>query len=319
MNNAPHHFRATVTAAALAALCGVGLACAEPAKRAKPPTWTPEDLDAFLDDARQALVGPRPDRRSPSDDKQAPLAGPQSSAAGQPPAGDVAWSQLIDGDTLADEVKRLAASLQEPLSSPAAFKSGGHQQCRSALNLLAVLFAAIAEYDGDVRWQADAAPLRDRLARAAANCKVAADQALAEAAQRMAELDDLVRGQPLGLPPAPAVDDWSTLADRSLLMERMEQSLDERLAPALATSRELTRRAADVAHEAQVLALLAHVIQREAFDNWDDPAFRQHAHNLQDAATELKRAAEEIDHPAAQAALNRIEQSCANCHADFRG
>lgn len=306
----------------LGALGHAAAADAAPAKRAKPPQWTADVVDAFFPDAREALVGTRPERpasveSTPGDRASFDGLGPGGGEASA--GGRVLWSQLIDGESLAAEVKRLTAELREPLANPSRFKAGGYQQCRAAFNLLAILFAAIAEYDGDVRWQADAAALRDSLARAGLNCKVGTDQTFSEASQRRAELEDLVRGQPLGLQAAEPAEDWSALADRSLLMQYLEESLEERLKPALANPRDLSRRAAEIRQNAQVLALLGAAIERENFDYWDDEPFQQQAAELRAAAGELSRAVDQANAEAARAALERLEQSCVNCHAGYRG
>ena len=52
---------------------------------------------------------------------------------------------------------------------------------RDNFSLLAVLFAVIGQYDGEVRWQKDAANLRTLFGRAGFNCKVGTDNSFSEA------------------------------------------------------------------------------------------------------------------------------------------
>jgi hypothetical protein len=286
-----------------------------PPRRARPPVWTPDVLDVFFEDARDHLVGERP--TASSGDAVASTPGPPR----QPPPAvqrSVAWSQLIDGETLAGEVKRIVAGLRDPLANPGKFKAGGYQQCRADFSLLAVLFGVIAEYDGDVRWRENAAPVRDALARAGESCKTATDQSFAEAAARKTDLDDLVRGErPSGA--GAELARWSDLAERPVLMQRMEQLLEEQISPAMANAREFSRRADDVRQEAELLALLAEVIQREEYEYWDDEGFKELAHELRSAATDLKRAAVEAEYEAARAAAARAGQACSQCHEGWRG
>lgn len=290
-----------------------------PAKRAKPPVWSQDVLDEFFVDAREQLVGERPARRSETL-AQEQTAGQGSSAASAVDASQAAsWSQVISGDALAAEVKQLAAALREPLANPAKFKSGGYKTCRTAFNELAVLFAVIAEYDGDVRWQEDAPMLRDALSRAARNCKTGTDQTFAEAAELRTQLDDLIRGERLGGKPAPPPERWSDLADRPLLMTRMEQALQEGISPALSNAREFSRKAVDVQQQAEVLALLAALIDREEFEYWDDENFQEHSSALRAASRALTRAAAEANYEAARAAAGQASQSCSACHEGYRG
>jgi hypothetical protein len=304
-----------------AALCGRGIAAeqAPPVKRAKPPVWSQDVLDEFFVDARKQLVGERPAKRSEAMATNPP-SGQGSGVANDAETGGAApWSQVISGDALAAEVKRIAATLREPLANPAKFKSGGYKDCRSAFNELAVLFAVIAEYDGDVRWKDDAPALRDGLARAARNCKTGTDQTFAEGAELRTQLDDLIRGERLGGKPAPAPERWNELADRPLLMVRMESALQEGISPALSNARDFSRKAVDVQQEAEVLAMLAAIIDREEFEYWDDENFRQHSGALRAASRELTRAAADANYDAARAAAGRAEQACSACHEGYRG
>jgi cytochrome c556 len=271
-------------------------------------------LEAFFEDAREALDGARP----VPPEGQAPTANAADGAGGN--AGNqFAWSRRISADALATEVKRVASGLAKPLASAAAFKSGGHEECGAVFSLLAVLFAVIDEYDGKVRWQADAAALREAFARAAIACEAPSDDSFAEATERRRELDDLIRGGRADARAAGAVDKWSALAKRSALMQRMEIGLEERIGPHLSDARGLKRAAADVQHEAEVLALLAEIIRREEYEFWDDETFNGYAEELGAASSELARAAAANDYEAARAAAGRLSRACATCHDGYRG
>ena len=273
-------------------------------------------LDAFFDDARDELMGERPAAASASVAGTAAEGDPGQQSPG---AGRVTWSQLIDGDTLAAEVKRIAGRLGEPLANSAIFKAGGYKQCRADFSLLAVLFGVIADYDGDARWKADAATLRDAAARAGRNCKTATDQTFAEATLRKTELDDIVRGERLAGAEAKALAQWSELSDRPPLMQRMERALQEGVSPKLADARTFARAADDVRHEAEMLALLADIIQREDYEFWDDETFQGFANDLRAAAQDLTRAAVEQNYNAAREAAGRASQACSACHEGYRG
>jgi cytochrome c556 len=313
--------RKIVCFAALSAvtLGGLSAIAAEkaPPRRAKPPVWTPDVLDAFFTDAREHLVGERPAQA------EATMANVASAANAASPAVDptqpFAWSKVIEGDSLDAEVKRIVAGLREPLANPAKFKAGGYKQCRADFSMLAVLFGVIAEHDGDVRWQEDAAALRDALARAAMNCKTATDQTFAEASQRRADLEDLVRGERLGGDKPAGLEKWSQLADRPLLMQRMEKLLQEEISPALGNAKEFTKRAPDIRQKAELLAVLADVTQREEYEYWDDAGFQELSTDLRNATAELTRAAVETNYEAARAAAGRATQACSACHEGYRG
>lgn len=303
----------------LSIMCCAGLSRAaeeepSPLKRAKPPAWSQDVLDEFFPDAREALAGDRP-----ATSKPAVAVAVADAERPDGHAGPAAWSQLIEGETLASEVKRLAANLREPLANSAKFKSGGYKTCRSDFNELAILFAVIAEFDGDVRWKEEASSLRDRFAAAAAHCKAGTDQSFAEATELKTSLDDLVRGERLGGEQTPAVKQWSDVADRPLLMRRMEYALQEQIAPALANAKVFDKNKAKVRQETEVLGMLAAIIDRDEFDYWDDEAFQEQSDALREATRELRRAAEEGNYEAARATAGRAAQSCTICHEGYRG
>jgi len=241
----------------------------------------------------------------------------------EPPPGDApgefAWSQLVDGETLAGEVKRMVTALRDPLANPAKFKAGGYKECRARFSQLAVLFGVIAQHDGDVRWKEDAAALRDALAQAGRNCKTATDQSFNEAIQRKTELEDLVRGERLGGGPGVELDKWSALAERPLLMRRMEELFEAQISPALANAKEFSKQSENVRQDAELLAMLANVIQREEYEYWDDEGFRDLARELGAAASDLKGVASEANYEAAREAAGRAEQACSLCHEGWRG
>jgi hypothetical protein len=224
---------------------------------------------------------------------------------------------MIEADALDIEVKRIAARLATPLVNPAVFKSGGHAECRAEFALLAVLFAVIDDYDGDVRWQRDAAALRDAFAKASVNC-VASDASYTEATRRRDDLADIIRGARLGGEEPGPLEKWSSLTDRKVLMQRMERGVQEGVNPRLANLREFESSAADLRQEAQLLALLAELIHREEYEFWDDETFRDYAHRLGAAASDLSQAAADGNFEAARAAVGRASQSCAACHDGYR-
>jgi len=286
----------------------------DPPRRAKPPRWSKDVLDTFFEDVRAHLVGQRPEATTSLD------RGSDPQQADDDTGEAFAWSRLIEADTLVSEIKQINNSLARAVATPGPFKSGGNKLCRREFSMLAVMFGVIAQYDQQIRWQQQAVPMRDALARAAKNCKTATDQSFTEVKRRRQELDDLVRGQPLQLA-APAEEEfrWSDVADQSQLMQRMEISLQERIEPLLSDGATLRRNSQKISHEAQLLAMLAEVIQREGYEFSDDDSYLEYSQELGDAAAELSRAAVELDYQRARQAAARATEACTACHEGYRG
>jgi hypothetical protein len=321
------HYRGNMTAIARVALvvwlivpCAMLFAAESNrvAKRARPPKWSADVLDAFFEDARQKLVGERPDyseRKDTAVAAESSDAGPESVAQ----AAGVAWSKLIDAETIETEIKRLGQAVNSDVTTPSEFKGGKYQDCRRHFSVLAVLFAVAAEYDGDVRWRDASAGLRVLFARAGYNCKVGTDQTYQESNQRKQDLAKLVSGSRPQVPSAERSADWSQVADRPPLMQRLNIAHEERLTKWLANEREFERHRDDVRHEAQLVAAIADVVSREGFDYWDDEQYAAFVRELRQAATDVAAAVDLDNFEQARQAGSRMTKACADCHEGYRG
>lgn len=292
------------------------------AKEARPPKWSRDVLDTFFDDAREKLDGERPNygARSKAEGSAAANEMERASEAADLDGRAISWSQLITAETLETEIKRLAQSLNESVTTPSSFKGGGFKDARRELSELAILFAVTAQYDGDTRWKDVAASLRDSFAPAAANSKVGNDATYREASARKQDLADLIRGSRPQLPKAPvAVDDWSRVAARPPLMQRLNIAHQERLMKWLADETTFRRQQSDIAHEAQIVALIAEVIHRPAYEYSDDETFAGYANDLRQAASDASAAATANNFEQARDAIGRATGACANCHDGYRG
>ncbi len=289
-----------------------------PVKRARPPKWSPEVLDAFFEDARTRLVGKRPDYDAAAADiavaRQS--AGPLEGVAA--PNGS-AWSNLIDAETIETEVKRLGQTVAKTVTTLSEFKGGAYEDCRRLFSELAVLFAVAAEYDGDVRWKDSAPGLRDLFARAGRNCKVGTDQTFNESRQRKQDLADLIAGSRPNVPQAERAADWGQVADRAPLMQRLNIAHEDRLTKWLANPKQFEKNRDDVRHEAQLVAVIADVVGREGFDYWDEEEYAKHVRELRQAAADVSAAVELDNYEQAQKAINRATKACADCHELYRG
>jgi hypothetical protein len=294
------------------------VALAESPRRARPPAWSVDVLDAFFDDARTMLVGERPDYAganllaSGGGDRSTPAASPAA------PPGAL-WSKIIDATTVETEIKRLAQAVAPELTSPSQFKGGGYRACRQHFSLLAVLFAVTGEYDGPIRWQ-DAAPgLREAFARAGRNAKVGTDATYNEAAARKQDLDELVRGSRPQNRPAERAATWGEVAERPPLMQRLNVAHEARLTKWLASEREFAVHRDDVRHEAQIVAMLADVLGREGFDYWDENDYSSAARELRAAAGDAAAAVKLENYEQVRRAVDRAGKACASCHEVYRG
>jgi hypothetical protein len=289
---------------------------AGPAKRARPPRFSEAVSDAFFPNALEKLVGPRPQRTA------APSAAPPiaKSPADIPATtrDDSRWPAVIEAETLEDEIKSQQRALGVAVASPLQFKGGQYQDARLRLSLLAAMFAVAAEYGQPVRWQAEAPAMRDQLAQAAANCKVGTDASYQSAKARYDDLQTLVRGESLDLPTSTDEPGWPNIADRAMLMKRLEQALDAGLAPQVASAKSFAAATQELTHESQIVAVLATMIAAEGYEFADDESFREWATAMQSQAAAASQAIAEKNYDAARQAVGEVSKTCASCHESFR-
>ncbi len=294
--------------------------------RARPPKFDSSDVSrVFFDDLFTRLVGERP-RTKPRTTAASSVAtkpsgqptGPDSAAHPSGSTSAKGWSRRVSVATLEDEIKALKLNVDKTVTTPSSFAGRGYKVARQDFSLLAVLFAVIDQYDGDVRWQASAALARDAFARTAANLKAGGSiQVYNESTKRKQDLDDLVRGSRLQ---GTSSDDmqWSDVADRSPLMQLLESRLEAHLKSWTNSGTELRSHVDDIVHEAELTALIGDVLLREGMDDADDDEYRPFAELLIQGGTQLAKAAKAKDEEAARKAMSSISRSCVDCHDNYR-
>ena len=168
-------------------------------------------------------------------------------------------------------------------------------------------------------WKTEASVARDRFARAASNAKAGGNaNVFKEAKDRENDLEDLVGGASLGEETAKTPTDWGRIAERALLMQRLDAAWESGLSPWTANEREFASRGDETVHEAEMVALLAEVLTKEGLDDADDAAYATLARNMKQAALDIARAAKGNDYPQARTSAGQIAKSCSACHESYR-
>lgn len=289
---------------------------APPAKRARPPKFSKSIEDVFFPDAREKLVGPRPAFVPGGASTSATPAAATSPASDV--AADASWSKLITAEALEDEIKAQQLKLAATVENATRFKGGEYQQARAQLSVLAALLAIVADYDGRVRWKSEAAALGNAVGRAGVNCKAASDASYQEARSRSDDLQNLVRGDSLQLPPAKPGTSWSQLADRGSLMKRLEQAQQQGILPLVASARNFERNADGLLHDAQIVAALAEAITHEGYEFAEDETYVEYARAMRQHALTLRDATLGGNYEQARQAAGQLGQSCTTCHEGYR-
>ena len=289
-------------------------------KRAPRPEFpASQTRGVFFPDLSDGLRGTRPtleSLRRAAEKPAMPESGTKPAARKQQEAAE-GWSKLAAATSIEDEVKRLRLHFDSVVTTPGAFSSGGYQDARVDLSVLAMLFAVINEYDGDVRWKGEAAKARDLISRTAFNCKAGSTQVYNEAKLRKQDLQDLVSGGGLSGRPAEPENDWAMIVDRSPLMRYAESTLD-RLEGNSRNQSSIEDGVDAIRRDADMLAILGEVLSREGMVGADDPDYRAFAQAMTGAATSVTDAAARQDTEAVRQSVGQIGQSCIDCHDQYR-
>lgn len=307
-------------AAVLVLLCMSCAAVTADERRAAAPDFKKSNLSSiFFDDLSHAIRGERP-RIAPPHRQPTGAAKKASSKPDQPTTSATSnqrWENLISAESLEEEVKGTRLHFDSVVTTPGAFNSGGFQEARVDLSILAVLFAVIHDYNGEVRWKADAAAARDLIARTAFNCKAGSTQVYNEAKLRKHDLQDLISGSGLANPSSDPNNDWSAVVDRSPMMKYAERLRDS--LKSAATSPDSIRDNADqIRREVELLAMIGMVLGQAGMDEADDEDYKSLCIQMTKSATTVSEALQAGELDAVGVGIGAITKSCDACHEQYR-
>ncbi|HEY6563023.1 MAG TPA: hypothetical protein VIY86_00880, partial [Pirellulaceae bacterium] len=209
-------------------------------RRARRPNWKRGDgKDIFFEDAiRDALRGSPPDDRADSNITSLGNAalGSETSALGEVNRTARSWSDDISTSCLEAEIKSQYTALHEALRGRAHFAREGYRSAETSLVMGAVGFEIVRQHSGDVRWKSIASSARDRLGQFHQEWESTpqdGSQWWSLARKALVEWGGILNGGTIEPKPGSPLA-WHDIADRRVLMVRLEEAADVRLAAALA-------------------------------------------------------------------------------------
>ncbi len=247
----------------------------------------------------------------------------QSSGGGNAGKGDSDsegsgnWEKLISASSIEDEIKRLRLHYDTVVSTPGAFNGGGYLEARLDLSVLATLFAVINDFKGEVRWKKDAPVARDLIARTAYNCKAGSTQVYNEAKLRKQDLADLVSGGGLTGRDSEPENDWSSIVDRSPMMEYLELLIGE-LEDGVRDEKSFRGQIDAVQRNAELLSLVGEVLIQEGMDEADDEDYQGLSDSMTEQSVQVVKAIGRDDYDSVRQGVAAIRQRCDACHEQYR-
>lgn len=238
------------------------------------------------------------------------------------PAGAVALKDLVDKESLANEIKSIRNYLAGKVASPATYNAS-YLEIPPEAATLAVMAVAVSKYPEDFSWKKNAKHVRDLAAKILelTTSKDAKTKNSFEAVtDAFTKIDDILKGsEPAGLASA---DEEKSFGDAVggntvILMKRISKS-ETFLKSTVSNEGGLKKEADRVAQEGAVLAFLAHIISSEGF-GWDgDAEFASYSKPLFEGGKQLMEAAKSGNYALYGEAMTRVSKSCNDCHPKFK-
>jgi hypothetical protein len=244
-------------------------------------------------------------------------------AAASPPAGAASpgtgtdWGKTISMAQLIEEIKILRSRLTTDLQTVATFNRSGKPIEVDAATL-AALAAAVAVHPEAVNWKAQAHYVRDLAADVAANANGSGREAYMKAKEPFEKLTVILDG---GKPPEMESDEKAPFADKVYvadMMKRIDVTFSS-LKSNINTVARLKEDPAAVERDLRILALLGTMMGDHSYDNADEPKYKDLIARFVGGAMEGVQATKTGDFDGYQAALNKVQTTCAECHQEYRG
>lgn len=288
--------------------------------RVKRPKFSEKDWDGiyFKNLFKDGLVGPRPAQLMPgATASNKPTGFGSSEESSEPTETSSQWHGLVSATTIEDEVKAIQKRLGMEVTTPVKFKSE-YSKAHQSFSMLSMLFGIVREYDSEVRWKRFASEAQISFERAAANSRVGTIQAYESCKRRKADLEEMIRGGNFNeSEKAPEELDWSAVIDRSPIMKRLQVSKDL-LKQLSSNEKEFSDGTEKIFHESELVAAMGYALMMENMTDADDDGYLDLAKSMIAAAKQTKNACLNQDYESAATAINLIDQSCNNCHDEWK-
>ncbi|QDU30808.1 hypothetical protein ETAA8_59570 [Anatilimnocola aggregata] len=292
-------------------------------RRAQPPKFDKPDSTYFADAFKEGLTGERPGNLGVAAAAVVSTGGntgsPTAAPAGNTGVAGSGWAALVSPATLEDAVKTLKLQIDTGVTTPSEFAGKGYKAARRDFSVMAMTFAIIGEYEGDVRWKKDAPAARDAFAQTAANAKVGTQGVYNEAKKRKEELQDLIGGaNPFEGKSAEPKATWGSVCNRSPLMQHLENVWEPKLKPALSDKGQFAANIDKILLDAELFAAIGAVLAKEGMEDADTSEYTALCDKLKNASTEIVEACKTKDFDRASKASIEIGKSCVECHENYR-
>lgn len=247
---------------------------------------------------------------SPSTDPAAP---PEKTVAGG--AGDD-WKSIAPMPVLEAEVKNIRNFIAERMQTVGRF-NGAYKEVSFYGSTLAAVAAIISRHPDPLSWKEDARSIRDLGMQIQDGAIGLGRKHYDETQVPFENLVSLLnRNKPPGLP-EPEDAELALVAERGGLMKRMEKAFNW-MHKNITTEDAFKKQTAEIAHEATILAALSKAIGDKSYFLADDEGYKGYVAEMLKSSLQASEATKTGNFETFRAALDRINNTCTQCHTDYR-
>ncbi len=277
--------------------------------------WFKDPLAIAGDNNQVAIVKKNPQTNKTLPPKTIPKVTPKTSP--QPAGGQVDWKKVIPAEVLNDEVKSIRNRFTGKLKTVGTYNRS-YLEFKPFCVSMAVLSEIASEHPGRLRWKKNAKLVRDLSAQMVSKKLRSGAKSYKQIRIPFEQICDTLDGSPpAGLKKPSKEDSFSDVADMGDVMKRMEM-LIKFLKDNAGNENTFKKYQDDLKHRAYILAALTKAMNSEGYGNSDDEVYTKYTNNMVKACVEMAVAAESDDFAAFEKAMPQVNQSCIDCHTDYR-
>ncbi len=270
-------------------------------------------LAAAVTSPNQPETGPK---NSPTDTPSSPM--PETSGGGTAPAaskGEVDWSDIAPLDQIVEEITEIRNRLQGKLNTVATYNRA-YTEIGVDSVVLAALAGVVERHPGDVSWKPHAKYVRDLASEISLSAVKTGRSAFEEAKGPYESLVDILNGNS---PPEIESEDKTSFgdyADRSSLMERMEQA-HIHLKSNINTADRMKEDPETTKRKLTLLATLGTIVSSEDYDFTGEKDYQNFISSFINAAKQGRAAVDASDFDTYQQAIATMQTACNDCHGKY--
>lgn len=238
-------------------------------------------------------------------------------AAATVPTGAVDWAAVLPMALLVEETKLLRTRLTGNLQTVATFNKNT-KAIETDAAILTALAAVATVHPEKVNWKPNAKYLRDLGLEVSSSANGTGREPFTKTKEPFEKLTIILDG---GKPPEMESKDVVPFAEVAYLAEMMKriETTFSNLKANFNTPARLKEDPAAVERELRMMALLGTMMADASYDSAAEEGYQKLTQRFVSGAKEALEAAKTGDLEGYQAALNKVQTTCAECHQEYRG